>query len=105
MTKTHASATTPSKGSAAPHAADDYTANPSGIVIGLTVSMSWQLALVVLIPVVGGHLIDAHFFPKSAPYFTLAGLLLAIGGMIVVVRRTLKELNKYMNKDAGDLHD
>ncbi len=108
MTKTPASATTlrtPSKGPAAPHAASEYDANPSGIVVGLTVSMSWQLALVVLLPIVGGHVLDSHFHPKSLPYFTLSGLVLAIIGMIAVVRQTLKELNKYMNKAEGDKHD
>ena len=107
MTKTPASASTPLKGSDVTHtrATNDYDANPSGIVVGLTVSMSWQLALVVLIPVVGGHLIDSHLHPNGTPICTLAGLLLAVAGMIMVVRRTLIELNKYMNKSSGDNHD
>ncbi len=102
MTKTTISATTP-------HATKDYDTNPSGIVIGLTVSMSWQLALVVLIPIVGGHMLDNHLHPKATPTYTLLGLLVAIVGMIIVIRRTLQELNKYMAKsvgtDVGDSHD
>jgi F0F1-type ATP synthase assembly protein I len=94
MTKTSASAPTASH--------SDYDANPSGIVVGLTVSMSWQLALAVLIPVVGGHLLDDYLHPHATPIYTLIGLLLAIIGMISVVRRTLKELNKYMQQSSGD---
>jgi len=99
MTKTQASVHTP-------HATSDYDANPSGIVVGLTLSMGWQLALTVLIPVVGGHLLDDHLHPKGTPIYTLIGLLLAIAGMIVVVRRTLQQLNEYMAKHLeGDEHD
>ena len=98
MTKTSSSANTP-------HASSQYDANPSGIVVGLTVSMSWQLAIVVLLPVVGGHIMDNRLHPHGTPIFTLIGLLLAIVGMITVIRRTLKELNKYMNKSIGDKDD
>lgn len=83
-------------------AVSEYDANPSGIVVGLTVSMSWQLAIVVLLPVVGGHMLDNHLHPHGTPIYTLIGLLLAIAGMIVVVRRTLVELNKHMQKSIGD---
>jgi F0F1-type ATP synthase assembly protein I len=75
--------------------ADDT--NHSSIVIGLTISMAWQLAVVVLVPVFGGHLLDAHLHPNATPIYTLIGLLLAIVGMIVIVRQTLRELNKVMN--------
>lgn len=61
--------------------------------------MGWQLALTVLVPIVGGHVVDDHLHPHSFPIFTLIGLLLAIAGMIVVVRSTLKELNKHMNSN------
>lgn len=107
MTKTSASANTSPKGSTASHAhaAGDYASNPSGIVVGLTVSMSWQLALVVLLPLVGGHFIDDRLRPNGTPIFTLTGLLLAIAGMVMVVRRTVKELNKYMSKVPGDKHE
>ncbi|MEO7364005.1 MAG: AtpZ/AtpI family protein [Candidatus Saccharimonadales bacterium] len=92
MTKTLA---TP-KRSVQPQHVTDEQANPSGIMVGLTMSMAWQLALTVLIPVVGGHLLDARLHPDATPIFTLIGLLLAIIGMIVVIRRTLASLNEYM---------
>lgn len=95
MTKTIASAKSPTT---ALHPVTNAEANPQSIVVGLTLSMGWQLALVVLIPVVGGHILDNRLHPHATPVLTLAGLLLAICGMIIVVRRTLKELNKYMVK-------
>lgn len=74
----------------------DQEARPNSIVMGLTLGMSWQLAVTVLVPVVGGHLLDAKLHPNGLPVYTLAGLLLALAGMIIVVRRTLKALNAYM---------
>ena len=82
--------------------ASEYDANPGGIAVGLTLSMSWQLAVVVLLPVVGGHMLDNHLHPHGTPIYTLIGLLLAIAGMIGVVRRTLAELNKHMQKSIGE---
>ncbi len=95
MTKSIASAKSPTT---VPRPVTNSEANPQSIVVGLTLSMSWQLASVVLIPVVGGHILDNHLHPHATPIYTLVGLLLAIVGMIMVVRRTLKELNKYMAK-------
>ena len=71
-----------------------YSANPSGIVVSLSISMGWQLAVVVLAPLLGGHFIDKKM--DSAPIWTIVGLAVAMAGMIVVVKRTLQQLNKYM---------
>lgn len=78
--------------------------NPNTIV-GMTIGMSWQLALVVLLPIFGGHYLDAKLYPKAVPIFTLIGLIIALVGMILVVRTTIKQLNKVtgMNGDTdGD---
>jgi len=58
--------------------------------------MSWQLLLVVVLPVVGGHWLDGHF--KATPVWTVIGLVLSIAGMLLVVRRTVQELNAVMNQ-------
>lgn len=104
MSKTLAStsAHTPTK-SAPASSPKNYDSNPSGIVVGLTLGMAWQLAVTVLVPVVGGHFIDTRLHPNGAPVFTLGGLTLAIVGMIIVVRRTLKELNKYMKNHESPI--
>ncbi len=53
-------------------------------------SMGWQLAGMVLVPVVIGVKLDDHF--HSTPSYTLAALILAIGGAIWVVSNTLKQV-------------
>jgi F0F1-type ATP synthase assembly protein I len=72
---------------------EKYATNPSGIVVGLTVNMGWQLAIVVLLPLFGGHVLDDHL--NTSPWLTLTGLIIAMVAMILVVRRTLQELNEY----------
>lgn len=49
--------------------------------------MSWQLAIVVLIPVIGGFKLDQHF--NTSPLWTIVGFLIAIGGMVIVVKRAV----------------
>ena len=65
------------------------TAGQQFVVMALT--MSWQLAIVVLVPVLGGVWVDkaAH----TGTVFTLVGLGLALLGMGVVLWRTLQVAN------------
>lgn len=81
--------------------ASKYDANPSGIVVGLTLSLSWQLALAVLVPILGGHYLDDHF--KTGMWLTVIGFALAMISMVVIIRRTLAQLNEYMK--ASDTPD
>ena len=67
--------------------------------MGTMLNMSWQMAIVVLIPTVGGYKLDTHF--RTSPYLTLTGLVLAMGGMVLIVRSALRELNKYMNQTSS----
>jgi F0F1-type ATP synthase assembly protein I len=53
-----------------------------------TLEMGWQLALIVLIPLIAGIKLDQHF--ASSPSYTLAGFMLAIAGGAAVVWRTVK---------------
>lgn len=55
-------------------------------------SMGWQLAGMVLVPVVIGVKLDDHF--HATPSYTLAALVLAIGGGVWVVNNTIKQVNK-----------
>ncbi len=64
------------------------------------IGMSWQLAVVVLVPIVGGYKLDLRF--HSSPLWTLIGLALAMIGMILVVRRTLSEFNEITNVDPKE---
>lgn len=60
---------------------------------GLALTMAWQLAMVSLLPVIGGALFDANF--DTGPWLTLTGLVVASAGSIVVVWRTLKTMSEY----------
>lgn len=54
-------------------------------------NMSWQLAIVVLVPVIGGFKIDERF--DSLPVWTFIGFILAMIGMAVVVWHQLQLLS------------
>lgn len=52
--------------------------------------MSWQLALVVLVPIVGGHELDKHF--NLSPTLTIVGFILAMIGSSLVLWRQLQRV-------------
>jgi F0F1-type ATP synthase assembly protein I len=64
--------------------------------IGATLTMSWQLAIVVLVPVIGGFEIDKHF--GSSPVGTIIGFLIAMVGFGLVVKKTLDENSVDLSK-------
>lgn len=55
-------------------------------------NMGWQLAVVVLVPVIGGVELDRY--EKTTPIWTIAGFLVAILGVYAVIRRVLNGLEK-----------
>lgn len=67
------------------------------LFIGTMLSVSWQMAVAVLVPTVLGYKLDAHF--GTDPYITLAGLALAVVASVLIIRSALKELNTYMMQD------
>jgi hypothetical protein len=64
--------------------------NPLADLLGATLSMSWQLALVVLIPIVGGFELDKKL--HTLPILTIVGFVLAMAGMSLVVWHQLQLL-------------
>ena len=52
--------------------------------------MSWQLAIVVLAPIIGGFKLDEYF--NILPVGTIVGFMLAMTGMSVVVWRQFQLL-------------
>lgn len=60
--------------------------------ISVAMNMGWQLALTILIPVFVGVKLDDYF--HSTPSYTLAALVIAIGGAVVVVWKTLDQVKK-----------
>jgi hypothetical protein len=60
--------------------------------VGMAVSMGWQLAVVVLVPIIGGVQMDKVL--DTTAVCTVLGFLLAIAGSTVVMWRTLQQANK-----------
>ena len=63
------------------------------LFISSAISMSWQMALAVLIPIVGGYYLDQYF--KTSPWITLAGVALALALVTLIVKKTINELPDY----------
>ena len=66
----------------------DSGTNPLAMLLGATLSMSWQLALVVLIPIIGGFELDKKI--HTTPLLTIVGFVLAMAGMSLVVWHQLQ---------------
>lgn len=68
------------------------TANAhSRVFVSMAIDMSWRLALVVLVPIVGGYQLDKTL--TTTPVLTITGFLLAMLGMAWVMWRTLQAAN------------
>jgi len=69
-------------------ASSDMGRNLQGEFIMASVNMGWQLAVVFLVPIVGGTLLDSHF--KTSPIFTIIGFMVAIAATVLVIRRQIQ---------------
>ena len=65
--------------------------NHSSVFVGMALDMSWKLALVVLLPIVGGYEIDSH--AGTTPVVTIVGFVLAMLGVAYVMWSTLQAAN------------
>ena len=65
------------------------------VFMSMALNMSWQLALVVIVPILGGHVLDGHYHKE--PLLTLAGLAVAAIGVFGVLHRTVTEANRVAN--------
>lgn len=74
------------------------TAEIRSTFFAAALSMGWQLAVVVVIPIVGGYYIDQ--WRHSAATWEIVGFVVALLGFIVVVRRQLLDFNE-MTKLGG----
>ncbi len=54
-------------------------------------NMSWQLAVIVLLPIIGGYKLDQLL--GSLPALTVLGFIIAMSGMAYVVWRQLQEFS------------
>lgn len=56
--------------------------------VGAVLNMSWQLAIVVLVPLIGGFELDKKL--NTLPVLTIVGFFIAMCGMAMVVWRQLQ---------------
>ncbi|MEK7059846.1 MAG: AtpZ/AtpI family protein [Patescibacteria group bacterium] len=93
MTKTTAPGKTPSPAETAkPHTAGGTkTVNHTSVFIGAALDMSWRLAIVVLVPIIGGFELDKRL--EMTPLLTVTGFVVAMLGMALVMWRTLQQVN------------
>lgn len=68
------------------------TSNPTSTFINMALDMSWKLAIVVLVPIVGGYYLDQAL--ETTPVMTIVGFFLAMGGMALVFWHTLQLANQ-----------
>jgi F0F1-type ATP synthase assembly protein I len=64
------------------------SAYQQSLFLNMALNMGWQLALVVIIPIVGGYELDRHF--NSSPWLTIAGVVIAGVGFVGVLIRVVK---------------
>lgn len=69
----------------------EQPANGRSVFVSLALDMSWQLAVVVLVPMIVGALLDKKF--NTAPTFVLMGLAVAVLGSIAVMWRIMQTAN------------
>jgi len=62
--------------------------------IGEALNLGWRLVVTFVIPVIFGVWLDRRFDAK--PVYTLAGIVVAMGASIVVIRQTVKTVNENM---------
>lgn len=65
---------------------------PGSIFMVMALDMSWRLAIVVLVPIVGGFKLDQKL--ATTPWLTVLGFVLAMVGMAWVMWQTLQKANR-----------
>ena len=78
--------------------ASDIIPDYRNVFVVSALSMSWQLAVIVLGPIIGGYELDNHL--KTTPWLLLAGIVLAFSGSLVVIINALKLANQKVSKDG-----
>lgn len=67
------------------------------ILLIAALDMSWRLAIVVLVPIIGGFELDKYL--GTMPVLTIIGFGLAMAGLFLVLKRSVAMAdNKYMKR-------
>jgi len=63
----------------------------NSMFVGMVLNMSWQLAIVVIVPIMGGYMLDQRL--HSSPVLVLSGLVVAVLATCGVLWRTVQLAN------------
>ena len=66
--------------------------SPTTVFVGMALDMSWRLAIVVLVPIIGGFKLDEAL--NMSPLLTITGFLVAMTGMGIVMWQTYSAANQ-----------
>lgn len=70
--------------------------SPKAVLVISALDMSWRLAIVVLVPIIGGFELDKHL--GTTPVLTIIGFILAMIGLFLILKRTLADANSRFNE-------
>jgi hypothetical protein len=86
--------TQPTENAKTPSSGDKLTAptNQRGVFVTMALTMSWQLAIVILVPILAGVRLDKTL--GTGTTLTLVGLGVAVIGSIAVMWRTMQVANR-----------
>ena len=97
MKKTTAPLTTPSPAnSSIGNDKVGKSGSPSRVFVGMALDMSWRLAIVVLVPVIGGYQLDRTL--NTSPALVIVGFVIAMAGTGLVLWQTMQGANKAVTK-------
>ncbi len=71
----------------------------SAIFMCMAFDMSWRLAIVVLVPIIGGFELDKYF--HTSPLLAIVGFVLAMAGMALVLWQMLQTVNNLTVSKKG----
>jgi F0F1-type ATP synthase assembly protein I len=66
----------------------------------MVIGMSWRLAIVVLVPIIGGFELDKAL--KTTPLLTIIGFVLAMVGMAAITWQAVQAANRLALPSAGE---
>jgi F0F1-type ATP synthase assembly protein I len=66
----------------------------------VALTMSWQLLVVIVLPIVGGHLLDDRY--HKSPLWTIIGMVVGLAGTIIVVRQAMRQLTDIMGSTTKE---
>lgn len=66
----------------------------------VALTMSWQLLVVIVLPVLGGRWLDTRF--SMSPVWTVIGVVAGLAGTIIVVRQAMQQLSEIMSRDIKE---